>query len=151
MKRNEHKFSRFVLAVAAALLVGTTTLASADTLFTPTPGAMITPRYTHTATRLSNGKVLIAGGQAWDEFWNPITLRSTEIYDPSTGTFSSGPNLIARRFSHTATPLQDGRVLFIGGQITDGTVVDQAEVYDPNANGGHGGFASVGTVDRASG
>jgi len=79
MKRNEHNFSRFVLAVAAALLVGTTTLASADSLFTPTPGAMITPRYTHTATRLSNGKVLIAGGQASDEVWNPLTLRSTEI------------------------------------------------------------------------
>lgn len=38
--------------------------------------------YDHTASILSNGKVLVAGGG------NNVTLKSTELYDPSIGTWT---------------------------------------------------------------
>lgn len=44
-------------------------------------GSMITRRYLHTSTVLSNGKVLVAGGQ------NGVSLNSAELYDPSTGKY----------------------------------------------------------------
>ncbi|CAF4833116.1 unnamed protein product, partial [Rotaria sp. Silwood1] len=37
-------------------------------------------RWYHTASTLTNGKVIIAGGRN-----NSIITNSTEIYDPSTG------------------------------------------------------------------
>jgi hypothetical protein len=45
---------------------------------------LATARGNHTATLLSSGKVLVAGGQ--DEFANPF--QSAEIYDPATGVWT---------------------------------------------------------------
>jgi hypothetical protein len=42
-------------------------------------GSLNTPRHFHTATRLTNGKVLVVGGQDADD--------SAELYDPATGSF----------------------------------------------------------------
>jgi hypothetical protein len=46
--------------------------------FSPT-GSMVTPRADHMATLLSNGKVLIAGGEN-----SSGQLASAELYDPAT-------------------------------------------------------------------
>ena len=43
---------------------------------------MATARENHTATRLTDGRVLMAGGARRDRFDN---LQSAEIYDPVTG------------------------------------------------------------------
>jgi hypothetical protein len=80
--------------------------------FQPARGQPIAPlRVRHTATRLADGRVFIAGGQA------PVggETNTTELYDPATETFTAGPNLIEARFLHSATLLADGRVLIAGG------------------------------------
>jgi len=82
-----------------------------------------------TATRLLDGRVLIAGGT--------FALTSAEIYDPVTGTFSPAGNLNNPRFAHTATLLPDGRVLVAGGGVNASTGVIStatAEIYDPTTN-----------------
>src|SRR5207244_13290176 len=57
----------------------------------------------HTATLLTTGKVLVAGGFFIDGLPN-ITDRS-ELYDPVAGTWSNTGNLNSGRRFHTATPL----------------------------------------------
>ena len=79
--------------------------------FSPTAGNLGQDRNTHTATPLSNGRVLIVGG-----YGSGGTLASAELYDPVTRTFSptTGP-LGQGRGSHRATSLANGTVLVTGG------------------------------------
>ena len=95
-------------------------------------------RWLHTATLLKDGRVLIVGGRNNNCSANcPVyALNSAEIYDPSTGIYTLTGSMHIARYNHTATLLQDGRVLILGGETTDdlGTGNDQvgeAEVYDP--------------------
>lgn len=81
----------------------------------PMPGG---PRDSHTATPLTTGvhagKVLIVGGLN-----NGVPLSTVLLYSPSTGTWESGPSLpsaITGLANHTATLLEDGKVLVAGGQ-----------------------------------
>jgi hypothetical protein len=56
-----------------------------------TTGSLGTARDSHTATLLSNGKVLVAGGA------NPNALSSAELYDPANGSWSSSGSLFTAR------------------------------------------------------
>jgi N-acetylneuraminic acid mutarotase len=100
-------------------------------------GSMITARYGHTATLLQNGKVLVVGGFSIEPRHAIVGGRgdnsSAEIYDPSTNTFSATSSMTTARASHTATLLQDGKVLITGGFNSSG-VASSAEIYDPSAN-----------------
>ena len=82
-------------------------------------GNLIAQRSSHTATLLPNGKVLVAGG--WGGGSGALdALDSAELYDPSTGTWSRTGNLVTGRYAHTATQLQNGKVLVAGGARDSG-------------------------------
>jgi len=100
---------------------------SATGVFSGT-GNMTANRGGHTATLLANGKVLITGGADQDP--TGTGLASTELYDPSTGTLTQTGSMAVGRFLHTATQLQNGRVLIVGGALTSASD-PTAEVYDP--------------------
>ena len=84
-------------------------------------------RWSHTATKLQNGQILIAGGN------DGGLVAGAELYDPRTGNFAETGNLNTSRYKHTAGLLPDGRVLIAGGSDArdwNGTMAS-AEIYDP--------------------
>jgi len=88
-------------------------------------GSMKTARELFTATLLNNGEVLAAGGQN-SNLVAPF-LSSAELYNPSTGKWTSTGSLNAGRYNHTATFLNSGHVLIAGG----GAHLASTELYDP--------------------
>ena len=98
-------------------------------------GSMATARLKHTATVLPSGMVVISGGQTPDaDNFQYIPTASIEIYDPATGTFSPGGSLTIARFSHTATLLDNGQILFAGGLDLTRTPLKSAELYSPDTH-----------------
>lgn len=75
------------------------------------------PRTGHTATLLSPGKVLIAGGDG---------IGSAEIYDSVRGVSRIVSNLLHPRQGHTANLLPNGKVLLFGGNDD----VAEAELFN---------------------
>ncbi|HKE29574.1 MAG TPA: hypothetical protein VKB88_44795 [Bryobacteraceae bacterium] len=135
-------FARIVLSVICVVASPVPiALAQSSGTFAAT-GAMITPRASHTATLLNNGKVLIAGGVSTSlvitlnsVYPQQTALASAEIYDPSTGMFTATGSMTAERTSHSATLLPDGRVLIAGGSADPQAPAERplliAEIYDP--------------------
>ena len=87
-------------------------------------------RFRATATTLKDGRILIAGGYSSDA---GETLRSAEIFHPSERRFQLLDGLMADgRMDHTATLLDDGRVLITGGWCSQRQeTVASAELWDP--------------------
>lgn len=99
-------------------------------------GSLNAGRYDTTLTRLSDGRVLVAGGRVTSLDPTP-SLASAEIYDPATGQWTVTGSMNTPRHLHTASLLPDGRVLVTGGRYianSQGTIIDTAttEIYDPN-------------------
>lgn len=105
---------------------------------------MTVPRLGHSLTTLGDGRVLAAGGTGPGGAGSPgggQTLRpqdSAEIFDPATGQWSPVASMGSPRFEHSATLLDDGRILVAGGlgpAQGDGLVpLASTELYDPAAD-----------------
>jgi len=124
--------------------------------FSPT-GSMSVPREFHTTTLLPDGQVLITGGITGASPVGALSvvlasyrtvetsssvLRTAELYDPATGTFSPTGSMSTIRDDHTATLLQDGRVLVVGGGGEGYASQTSAELYDPAT----GSFSRTGSL-----
>ena len=88
-------------------------------------GSMESPRELHTATRRTDGKVLVIGGLS-----GKGDLSTAESFDPVTGIFAPAGNMEIERFLHTATLLTNGAVLVTGGNNSDTpNVLATAELF----------------------
>ena len=90
-------------------------------------GSMNIARIGHSATLLSNGKVLVAGGWNGSDL-SPTVFASAEIYDPAKGKWSFTGSMTVARAGQSAVLLQNGEVLVAGG---DGETPSTAELYNP--------------------
>jgi hypothetical protein len=93
-------------------------------------------RRSHTATLLPGGKVVLTGGvQGSGSIWNTTYLDSIEIYDPKTGKLTlSKAKMSKQRAGHSATLLQSGKVLIVGGVCLNNcksTAKQADDIYDP--------------------
>ena len=120
MKSRTLRFLSLTLLAVLALAVA----CAATGHFTAT-GRMEFARRRHTATRLANGRVLIAGGAN-----GTGTLATAELFNPATGTFTRTGNMRIARAGHRATLLANGKVLVTGGTNSTGTLAT-AELFNP--------------------
>jgi hypothetical protein len=103
---------------------------------TPTTSAH---RYNQSATVLSDGRVLAAGGETWDfstPSWGGTVKVGAETFDPASRLWTPTGSLNVARGGHRATLLSDGRVLVTGGEsvpFSEWTALASAELYDPVA------------------
>lgn len=125
-----------VLGLFAGMICTPATGAVNDPGTWTTTGSLSTNRTRFTTTLLKNGKVLAVGGVAADEVRQADSaLASVELYDPETGKWSGTRDLTTARYAHSATLLNSGKVLVVGGLGRGAdkkpATLDSAEVYDP--------------------
>jgi N-acetylneuraminic acid mutarotase len=101
-----------------------------------TPNTMATARGQLTSTLLPSGKVLVSGGYYYTEYdsdsetYYPVSSYTTDMYDPSTNTWSSAASMHTPRYQHTATLLLSGRLLITGG-FNDNGYLSATALYTP--------------------
>jgi N-acetylneuraminic acid mutarotase len=91
--------------------------------------SMHTVREHFNLVALQNGKVLAVGGAT--ETGSTVQTATAEIYDRTTGAWTTTDSMSDARSDATATVLNDGKVLVAGG-LQNGTKLDSAELYDPD-------------------
>jgi N-acetylneuraminic acid mutarotase len=118
--------------VVGGLGTGGTALRSAE-LYDASTGrwtsarSLSVARFGHTATLLANGKVLVTGGCT---AYPCSTLTAvSELYNPTTNTWSTTGSLNTALADHTAVRLKTGKVLVIDGVAAG--VTSSCELYDP--------------------
>ena len=94
-------------------------------------GEISTPRDSVAAALLSNGSVLIAGGDDGSGTDTSV-LASAEVFDPATGQWSSAGSMSQPRQGHSMVPLDNGTALVAGGDAGDDPF-QSAEIYDPSS------------------
>lgn len=92
--------------------------------------------------KLHSGKYLIGGGCS--RALGVGQLATSEIYDPTTNSFTPAASMAVARTNANAATLSDGRVLVVGNWYNSAGI---AEVYNPTTNS----FTSTGAclVERA--
>jgi hypothetical protein len=81
--------------------------------------------YNHAAVKLSDGRVLMCGGQSLIG----VVTDKTSIFDPTTLLWTTVASMNTARALHTLTLLSNGRVLCVGG--FNGGSLKLCEIYDP--------------------
>jgi hypothetical protein len=114
---------------------GTDAAATAETYdpasgkFSPTKN-MTAGRQNPTATLLQNGQVLVTGGYYLIGVALSPYRATAEIYDPKMGSFAlTAGQMAVGRAASTATLLQSGKVLVVGG-VGDSGELTSTELYD---------------------
>jgi hypothetical protein len=86
----------------------------------------------HTVSLLNDGNVLLVGGYYYLANGKSVSPQIAEIYNVKTGKWTSTDSLQIDVAEHSATKLQDGRVLVVGGfSITKKNEVNNCELFDP--------------------
>ena len=93
----------------------------------------------HTATLLSDGTVLIAGGKCGPvingssyQTCSSEAFASAEVFDPDAQSFTvASGSMITARSGPVSTLLSNAKVLIAGGQDANGTDTFSMETYDP--------------------
>ncbi len=140
---------RFASRCLAALIVATAGCSGPSTPIPPAQGEAVgvavaresvqplgdmkDARVRHSATLLSDGTVLVAGGASLSDpqGLGSNALASAELYVSAYTGFTSLPNMNAARWGHTATLLRDGSVLIAGGFDATGNALQSSERYLP--------------------
>jgi hypothetical protein len=111
--------------------------------FTTIAAHMKDDRVGAAAVKLDDGRVLIVGGKSGKILVGMRTLASmaplatAEIYDPESDSFFKTDNMSSPHYLPTATKLNDGNVLVVGGWLVQGPIVvgmRDAEVYQSESN-----------------
>lgn len=108
--------------------IATTTPIGTPQIDPPTgsPRPLAGARSGQAAATLADGRrLLVAGGRNGQNL-----LKSAEVYDLVTNSWSSTRDMGVPRVGHSATTLPDGTVLVIGGRGSGGPL-RTAEIYDP--------------------
>jgi hypothetical protein len=101
-------------------------------LFTTT-GSLAFPREFTTASRLPDGRMLIAGGLHTGGGPGFGVVAEAEIYDPAAGEFTSAGDMVVPLDEPAAVVLQDQRVLLVGGFDFDNDLpTASAEFFTPS-------------------
>lgn len=134
--RDRRRLLRRLVPAPLAVLAG-----AAFATFAPAAGAAVTGSFAATgnlntaradavAVRLSSGNVLVAGGDGA----GGAPLSSTEIYDPTTGVWTTAAPMPVAVGQAAGVLLPDGDVLVVGGLTSSSgtpSVTGAAELYDP--------------------
>ena len=85
-------------------------------------------RYYYTLTLFAHKtKILAVGGQG--------SQKTAEAYDSTNYIWTNTrANMSTSRYSHVAVLLDNERILIMGGQTSDGTVLASAEIYIPSSD-----------------
>ena len=82
---------------------------------------------------LPDGRIFMTGGHAFGTGYG-FGVKDTDFFNPSSRTWTEGPDLSIERWYPTNVELGDGKVLIFGGQKDDQTTSDTVESYDPANN-----------------
>ena len=90
----------------------------------------------HAQLLLDSGKLLVAGGMAFDPAGQFTFSASAALYDAGNDTWAAAGAMSWARAQHTASMLSSGAVVVAGGMSLPSEIPleDTAELYDPGAN-----------------
>ena len=82
---------------------------------------------------LPDGRIFMTGGHLYGAGYG-FGVKDTDFFDPSSRTWTEGPDLSLERWYPTNVELGNGKILIFGGQKDNQTTSDTVESYDPATN-----------------